>query len=71
MITADQIKSARKLLGWSQMALSLEANVHQSTIAGFETGKIRPSVPSVATIKGVLERAGVEFPEGELVRMRK
>jgi hypothetical protein len=27
MITVDQVKAARKLLGWSQMTLALEANV--------------------------------------------
>jgi transcriptional regulator with XRE-family HTH domain len=65
MITGDQVKAARKLLGWSQLALALEASVTQGTIANFETGKSRLSVLSVSTIKRALEAAGVEFPEGE------
>jgi transcriptional regulator with XRE-family HTH domain len=55
MITGEQIKAARKLLGWSQMTLALEANIEQSTVANFETGKTRPSVLSVSTIKRTLK----------------
>jgi predicted transcriptional regulator len=69
MITGEHVKAARKLLGWSQMALALEAKVDQSTVTKFETGKSRPSVLSVSTIKRIL--AGVEFAEGEPVTMRK
>jgi transcriptional regulator with XRE-family HTH domain len=71
MITGEQVKAARKLLGWSQLTLALEARVDQSTVTKFEAGKSRPSVLSVSTIKRTLEGAGVEFPEGESVRMRK
>jgi transcriptional regulator with XRE-family HTH domain len=71
MITGEQIKAARKLLGWSQMTLALEANIEQSTVAKFERGESRPSVLTVSTIKRALEAAGVEFPEGEPgVRLR-
>ena len=42
-----------------------------STDVNFERGRSRSAVLSVSTIKGVLERAGVEFPEDEAVRMRK
>jgi transcriptional regulator with XRE-family HTH domain len=72
MITGEQAKAARKLLGWSQMALALEANVSQGTVANFETGKGQLSVPSVSTIQRALEAAGVEFPDGEPgVKLRK
>ena len=72
MITGEQIKAARKLLGWSQMTLALEANIEQSIVANFETGKSRPSVLSVSTIKRTLEGAGVEFTEFQPgVRLRK
>ena len=70
MITGEQVKAARKLLGWSQMTLALEASFDQSTVAKFETGKSRPSVLRVSTIKRTLEGAGVEFPEFE-PRLRK
>jgi DNA-binding XRE family transcriptional regulator len=39
MITPEQIKSARQLLGWSQMALTLESGLAQTTIGSIETGK--------------------------------
>jgi ribosome-binding protein aMBF1 (putative translation factor) len=71
MITGEQVKAARKLLGWSQMTLALEARVDPTTVAKFERGESRPSVVSGSTIKRTFECAGVEFPEGEpSVRMR-
>jgi DNA-binding XRE family transcriptional regulator len=51
MITGEHIRTARKLLGWSQMALALEARVDQSTVAKFESGESRPSVLTFSTIK--------------------
>jgi ribosome-binding protein aMBF1 (putative translation factor) len=71
MITADQIRAARKLLGWSRIRLALEASVAHPTIVAFETGKSRPSTLSVSTIKRTLGLASVEFPEGEPVRLKK
>jgi transcriptional regulator with XRE-family HTH domain len=65
MITGEQIKAARKLLGWSQMTLALEAGLEQSTVANFETGKTRPSVLSVSSIRRALEGAGVGFTNGD------
>jgi len=53
MITADRVRAARKLLRWSQMTLALEAGLDQSTIVNFETGKSRPAVLSVSTIKAL------------------
>jgi transcriptional regulator with XRE-family HTH domain len=70
MITGEQVRAARKLLGWSQMTLALEASVDQSTVLKFETGKSRPSVLSVSTIKRTLEAAGVEFTDGERPQVR-
>jgi transcriptional regulator with XRE-family HTH domain len=64
MITGEQVKAARKLLGWSQLALALEAGVTQGTIANFETGKKHLSVLSISTVQAALEAAGVEFTNG-------
>jgi transcriptional regulator with XRE-family HTH domain len=63
-ITPAECKAARKLLGWSQMALALEASVDQSTVWKFETGKSQASGLSASTIKRTLEAAGVEFTNG-------
>jgi transcriptional regulator with XRE-family HTH domain len=64
MITGEQVKAARKLLSWSQMALALEAGITQGTVSNFETGKNRLSVPTVTTIRRTLQTAGVEFTIG-------
>jgi transcriptional regulator with XRE-family HTH domain len=64
MITGEQVRAARKLLGWSQIALALQAGITQGTVTNIETGKFRLSVLSVSTIQRALEAAGVEFPEG-------
>jgi transcriptional regulator with XRE-family HTH domain len=69
MITGEQVKAARKLLGWSQMTLALEANVEQSTIAKFERGESRAGERTVSAIRRALEAAGVEFPGGEPPRL--
>jgi DNA-binding XRE family transcriptional regulator len=42
MITPAQIKAARKLLGWSQMTLALEAGVAATTIGSLERAKKVP-----------------------------
>jgi transcriptional regulator with XRE-family HTH domain len=71
MITSEQIKAARKLLGCSQVRLAGKSGLSETTIKKFETGESRPSVLSVSTIKRTLEGAGVEFAEGEPgVRLR-
>jgi transcriptional regulator with XRE-family HTH domain len=71
MITGEQVKAARKLLGWSQVRLSSKSGFGDSTIAKFERGEMPLSVLSVSTIKRTLEGAGVEFHEGEPgVRLR-
>ena len=70
MITGEQVKAARKQLGWSQMKLAWEANIDPSIIGKFEIGKKRPSVLSLQTIKRALEDAGVDFHEGEPPRLK-
>jgi transcriptional regulator with XRE-family HTH domain len=65
MITGEQVKAARKLLAWSQMALALEGSVEQSTVAKFERGENRAEERTVSAIRRALEAAGVEFTDGE------
>jgi transcriptional regulator with XRE-family HTH domain len=60
MITGEQVKAARKLLGWSQMTLAFEAGINQTTVAKFERGESRAEERTVSTIKRTLEGAGVE-----------
>jgi transcriptional regulator with XRE-family HTH domain len=61
MITVPQIKAARKLLGWSQVRLALEAGVAQRTIGDYERGKRNPEGLSASKIKRALEAAGIGF----------
>jgi transcriptional regulator with XRE-family HTH domain len=50
--------------------LAAHSGVSGNTVSTFERGR-RPRESTVMTIRRALERAGVEFPEGEPVRMRK
>ncbi|HLH48068.1 MAG TPA: helix-turn-helix domain-containing protein [Roseiarcus sp.] len=71
IITGEQIKAARKLLGWSQMTLALEANMATQTVANIEKGeKSRSSGLTVSTVKRTLEQAGIEFRDGEPPRLK-
>ena len=75
MISVAEIREGRKLLGWSQMALALEAGVAQSTIINLESGKKTPLQPTLELIQRALESAGVIFVEengeGPGVRLKK
>jgi transcriptional regulator with XRE-family HTH domain len=71
MITADQMKAARALLGWSEVKLAQEAGLDPSTIINFELGTRSPSVTSVLTIEDTLKAAGVEFPQHDQVRLKR
>ena len=69
MITRDELKAARKLLGWSQMTLSIEADVSVPTLVGFERGQKITRGKTVLKIQTAIERAGVIFLDRGPVRM--
>jgi transcriptional regulator with XRE-family HTH domain len=69
MITGEQIKAARALLGWSQMKLAHETGLDPSTIVKLETGKSHPTEITISTIRHTFDMAGVEFPDHETVRL--
>jgi transcriptional regulator with XRE-family HTH domain len=73
MITGEQVRAARKLLGWSQVRLAGKSGLGDTTVKKFERGESRPSVLSVTTLQRALEAAGVEFTNGDEpgVRLRK
>jgi transcriptional regulator with XRE-family HTH domain len=70
MITNEQVKTARALLGWSRLKLSLAADIGLTTVVKIETAKRRHFQRSLLKIQKAFEKAGVEFPEGEPVRLR-
>jgi transcriptional regulator with XRE-family HTH domain len=61
MIPTEQVKAARKLLGWSRVRLAGRSALSESTVAKFETGAQRLSSPHLQAIRQALEVAGVEF----------
>jgi transcriptional regulator with XRE-family HTH domain len=71
MITGDQVSSARKLLGWTREVLAERAHVARSAVAVCERGKNEQSEMVVDAIQDALERAGVEFPDPTVVRLKE
>jgi transcriptional regulator with XRE-family HTH domain len=60
-ITVEQIKEARKLLGWSQFRLAVRSTVDVTRINLFERGICTPTHSQLDRIKLTLELSGVEF----------
>ena len=76
ILTLDQIRAARGLLGWSQTQLGVRAGLSLPTIKRAETGTgPRVSDEVFLRIKKALEAGGVQFIEenggGAGVRWRK
>jgi transcriptional regulator with XRE-family HTH domain len=61
LITGDQIKTARFILGWRQLELACAARVSITTVSHFENGMRPLSDAAISEMRFVLERAGVEF----------
>jgi len=75
MLTLEQCKAARAMLGWSRKELAGAARVAERTLVDFERGQRQPYARTLADIRRVLEAAGVEFIDenggGPGVRLRK
>ena len=75
MLTSDQIRAARALVRWSARELAEHAGLSLPTIQRIEAAKGLPStsVKTLMSIKATLERAGVEFTNGDApgVRLKK
>jgi transcriptional regulator with XRE-family HTH domain len=67
MLTSDQIRAARALVRWSAEALAAESGVGLSTIRRIEAAQGVPSASAknLARIQSALERAGVQFIDGD------
>src|ERR1035437_3863216 len=62
MVSADQIRAARGLLGWSQTALARAASLSEPTIKRYETARgARVSAAAVEKMVTALEVAGIIF----------
>ena len=66
MITGSQIRTARSLLGWDQWRLARACKFRTETLARAESVEGEPpiTVAHARVIRGVLERAGIEFQTG-------
>jgi ribosome-binding protein aMBF1 (putative translation factor) len=65
-----QVTTARNLLGWSREKLAAEAGVTKSVIGLCERGDHRQSEAITDAIRDALERAGVDFPGPEAVKLK-
>ncbi len=70
-ITAATCRAARALLNISQAELARLSGVSARTIASFEGEEARTIAANLAMIKAALEGAGVEFLDGDGVRIRQ
>jgi transcriptional regulator with XRE-family HTH domain len=74
MITPEQCRAARGLLGWTQAQLSERASVGVVTVRNFEGLRSTPMRGTLTLLQQALETAGVDFiPEnggGVGVRLR-
>jgi transcriptional regulator with XRE-family HTH domain len=64
---------ARAALNWSLEDLGKAADVHRNTISNFETGKYGGDPETLKKLQKALEKAGVEFTNGDRpgVRLKK
>jgi transcriptional regulator with XRE-family HTH domain len=65
VISVEQIKAARRLIGWTQARLSRNSGVSENTIQRYEKGVRRTVASTLAKIERAFEVAGVEFTHGE------
>jgi ribosome-binding protein aMBF1 (putative translation factor) len=75
VITPEQCRAARALVGMSQDDLAIEAKVGNSTVRNFEAGRSVPVTNNIEAIERVLQKRGVQLiPEnggGAGVRLAK
>ena len=71
MITARQIRAARGLLGWSGEQLAEKAGLTRPALSNIEGEKVTPNDSTISSIASVLDMNGVEFLEGDGVRIRQ
>jgi predicted transcriptional regulator len=63
LVISRQIKAARRLLGWEQQELAVNAVIAISTVRRLEglDGPISAHFETVEKIRRAFERAGIEF----------
>lgn len=64
-------RAGRALLGWTQATLASRARVGLSTVRNYEAERSTPIRNNLEAIQRALESAGVEFLDGNGVRVRQ
>jgi DNA-binding XRE family transcriptional regulator len=70
-ISPGQCRAARGLLDWTQAQLAQKVGVALRTIQDFENNRRTPLAIVRSSIKQALEQAGIEFLNGDGLRLRK
>ena len=67
MISGEQIRAARKLLGWRQAELAKQARIPAHSVESAESSVDQSFVPGhdMQAMRAALEAAGVEFTNGD------
>jgi transcriptional regulator with XRE-family HTH domain len=60
-MSPEQCRAARAWLDWSQDELATKAQVSNSTLRDFETGRRVPIANNLLAIRRALEEAGMQF----------
>jgi transcriptional regulator with XRE-family HTH domain len=75
MVTPEQSRAARGLLGWNQQDLAAKAGIGVVTVHQLEAGTSQPRRATLEVIRRAFETAGVEFIDenggGPGVRLRR
>lgn len=71
MITIEQMKAARSLIGWKQSDLAKSSGISLAAINNIERGSSSPRAATMALIEQTFQRAGVDFIDGPGVRIRQ
>ena len=61
MITKEQCRAARSFLGLKQAELATDCGLSKTAITHFESGLFNPRAENMASIRGALEKRGIEF----------
>ena len=70
MISIEQIKAARALLGWTQDDLARVSGLSKPSVNTLERRIANPKLDTLHAIQRALEEAGVEFTDGPGVKLR-
>ena len=65
IITYQQCKAARDLVGWKQEDLSQKAKINKATLADFERGDRNLKVDTLEKIIDAFEKVGIRFENDE------